>query len=83
YCQFDSKMARIIQEQGRTQIGMNFGSAKTPQCQGFTPEQMQQMDFDAIDFSDFYDDLDEGMNLPDMGDLQDKINDKYHDLGGQ
>lgn len=73
YCVFDSKLARIIQEQGRPQIGLSFGSAKTPDCNAITPEQMQQMDFSHIDFSDFYSDLHSTMTLPDTGQIQQRI----------
>ncbi|PSU41895.1 type-F conjugative transfer system mating-pair stabilization protein TraN [Photobacterium frigidiphilum] len=73
YCTFDSKLARIVQEQGKPQLGMDFGSAKHPDCSAITPEQMQQMDFSAIDFSDFYTDLHSNMTLPDNGQIQQRI----------
>lgn len=80
YCQFDSKMTRIIQEQGKQQLGLGFGSKKDPDCSGFTPEQLQQVDFSKIDMSDFYEDLNANMELPNMQEIQDRINDKYGDL---
>lgn len=80
YCQFDSKMARIIQEQGKVQLGISFGDKKNPNCIGITPEQMQQLDFSKIDFSDFYEDMEEGMELPDMEHLQNTIKDKFTDV---
>ncbi|HIF9274934.1 type-F conjugative transfer system mating-pair stabilization protein TraN [Photobacterium damselae] len=80
YCQFDSKMTRIIQEQGKKQLGLGFGSKKHPDCQGFTPEQLQQVDFSKIDMSEFYGDLEANMELPNMQEIQDRINDKYGDL---
>ncbi|MBE8574105.1 type-F conjugative transfer system mating-pair stabilization protein TraN [Vibrio sp. OPT18] len=80
YCQFDSKMARIIQEQGKVQLGLSFGNKKNPNCIGITPEQMQQLDFSKIDFSDFYEDMEEGMALPDMEHLQNTITDKFTDI---
>ena len=80
YCQFDSKMARIIQEQGKVQLGLNFGTKKNPVCTGITPEQMQQLDFDKIDFSDFYEDMEDNMELPDMDVIQDSIKDKFTDM---
>lgn len=80
YCQFDSKMARIIQEQGKVQLGLNFGTKKNPVCTGITPEQMQQLDFDKIDFSDFYEDMESNMELPDMDVIQDSIKDKFTDM---
>ena len=73
YCVFDSKLARIIQEQGRPQIGRGFGSAKSPDCSAITPEEMQQMDFSKIDFKDFYGDMQNNTNLPNMDEIKARI----------
>src|SRR5258706_11121214 len=35
-CCFNSKLSRIVNEQGRTQIGKPWGGAQTPDCSGFT-----------------------------------------------
>ncbi|MGR5116259.1 type-F conjugative transfer system mating-pair stabilization protein TraN [Photobacterium damselae] len=83
YCQFDSKMARIVQEQGRSTLGLTFGSAKNPNCSGITPEQLQKLDFSKIDFSEFYQDLQNNMKLPSTSSIQQKIADKYKDLGAK
>ena len=58
-CVFSSRIARIIQRGGRAQLGFGFGSARHPNCGGFTLEQLQSLDLDAIDFSDFFSELDE------------------------
>ncbi|EDA1880768.1 type-F conjugative transfer system mating-pair stabilization protein TraN, partial [Salmonella enterica subsp. enterica serovar Typhimurium] len=37
YCQFDSKLAQIVQQQGRNgQLHISFGSSKHPDCRGIT-----------------------------------------------
>ena len=53
YCCFDSKMAAEIQIQGRaqSQIDKPWGTAKKPNCSGFTPEELQAIDFEKIDFN--------------------------------
>ena len=81
YCQFDSKMARIVQQQGRPQLGINFGQAKSPHCQGLSPEQMQQLNFSTINFNEFYEDLHNNINVPDTNEVQRRIESKYKDLG--
>jgi len=53
-CCFNSKLARIINEQGRVQVGKGWGSGKTPDCSGFTVAQLQSLDFSAMDLSEFY-----------------------------
>jgi len=54
YCCFNSKLARIIQEQGRVQLGISFGAAASPDCRGLTPQEIEGIDFAKIDFSEFY-----------------------------
>ena len=54
YCCFVSKLARIINEQGRPQIGKSWGPVKLPDCSGFTVEQLQQLRLDQMDFSEFF-----------------------------
>ena len=65
YCVFDSKLARIVQEQGRRdQLGVGFGSGKSPDCRGISVEELQGLDFKKMDFSDFYSDLNAGTDIP-------------------
>ncbi|HAU5494374.1 TPA: conjugal transfer protein [Cronobacter sakazakii] len=59
YCCFNSKLARIIHEQGRPQL-KNFngwGDSGAPQCRGFTPEEFQSIDFAKIDLSEYVEDM--------------------------
>lgn len=65
YCQFDSKLARIVQEQGRRdQLGVGFGSGNSPDCRGITVDELQRLKFSEMNFSDFYSDLDAGSEIP-------------------
>ncbi len=58
YCVYDSLLARIVQEQGRQgQLGIGFGSGKSPDCRGMVMAEFERLKFDRIDFSDFYDEL--------------------------
>lgn len=74
YCVFESKLARIVQEQGRRdQLKINFGSAKSPNCRGITVSELQKLAFDIIDFSDFYSELDTNVSLPNQDALIKRI----------
>ncbi|MEQ4763452.1 type-F conjugative transfer system mating-pair stabilization protein TraN [Klebsiella aerogenes] len=74
YCQFDSKLAKIVQDQGRRgQLGIGFGSGSSPNCRGITVEELQRLNFDNINFADFYDDLENGATLPADQELLDRI----------
>jgi hypothetical protein len=53
-CVFTSMLARIIQEQGRQQLGISWGSAQSPNCAALTQAQLESIDFSKIDFSEFY-----------------------------
>jgi conjugal transfer mating pair stabilization protein TraN len=55
HCCFSSKIARAIQEQGRPQLSIDWGSGDSPQCRGFTPEEFQKLDFSKIDLSNEFD----------------------------
>ncbi|MEZ8153670.1 type-F conjugative transfer system mating-pair stabilization protein TraN [Vibrio splendidus] len=78
YCVFDSKLARIIQEQGsKGQLGISLGTAKHPICGALTPEQLQDIDFERLDFSDFYDDMHGNTNLPSATEIQERLHSAY------
>ena len=66
YCVFGGKLARIIQEQGRRdQLRVDFGSGDSPNCRGITVPELQGINFDKINFSDFYSDLMDNQKIPD------------------
>ena len=54
FCCFNSKLARILNEQGRPQLGRGWGSAQGPDCSGFSVYELQKLDFAAMDLSEFY-----------------------------
>lgn len=56
YCCFNSHLARIINEQGRAQVGKTWGSdtARNPDCSGFSVAELQRLDFSRMDLSEFY-----------------------------
>ncbi|HAF1615954.1 TPA: type-F conjugative transfer system mating-pair stabilization protein TraN [Salmonella enterica] len=73
YCQFDSKLAQIVQQQGRNgQLHISFGSSKHPDCRGITVDELQQIKFDQMDFTNFYEDLMNNQKIPDSGALTEK-----------
>jgi hypothetical protein len=54
FCVFSSILSRIIQEQGREQLGIGWGTPQNPNCQALTAAQMSSLDFSKMDFSEFY-----------------------------
>jgi conjugal transfer mating pair stabilization protein TraN len=57
FCCYGTKMARLIQEHGRTQLGLNFGSPESPDCTGLSPEQLSHIDFSRINFSEIFEEV--------------------------
>ncbi len=54
FCCFNSKLAKLINEQGREQIGKGWGTAKNPDCSGFRPEEFERLNFERMDLTEFY-----------------------------
>ena len=69
YCCFDSILAKVIQEQGRPQLGISFGAPESASCGGLTPAQLQQIDFSKIDFTEYYASLQAEMHIPDSAEV--------------
>ena len=67
-CCFNSVLARIVNEQGRRQVGKGWGGAQSPDCSGFSVAQLQRLDFAAMDLTEFYASL--VPTLPDVQSLQ-------------
>ncbi|MDZ7855326.1 type-F conjugative transfer system mating-pair stabilization protein TraN [Sphaerotilus sp.] len=67
-CCFNSKLARIVNEQGRVQVGKGWGSGENPDCSGFTIAQLQSLNFAAMDLTEFYASI--VPTLPNLGAIQ-------------
>lgn len=65
YCCFESKLSRILQEQGKAQIGKGWGTPKSPSCKGFTIAEFQRIDLSRMDFTEVYDEFLEAAKVPD------------------
>lgn len=57
YCCFDNMLDKVIQVEGRKQLGINFGSSGRPNCQPFDLEQIKRLDFSKMDLSEFIEDF--------------------------
>lgn len=80
YCCFNSRLARIINAAGGTQLGRAITD-----CSGFTPTQFAMLDFSKIDLSEFTAEIMANVQLPSTGalttgatnTLQQKLNNYY------
>ncbi|OYU37293.1 conjugal transfer protein TraN [Novosphingobium sp. PASSN1] len=81
YCCFESKLSRVLQEQGRVQLNKPWAPPKQETCAGFTVQEFAKLDLSKMDFSEVYAEFTDAARLPDelqaAGDLQQKIEAYY------
>ena len=83
WCVFGSKLGRILQEQGRAQLGIGWGS-----CRGLAVAEIERLDFDRLDLSEFTRNLTDGgmepaVALPGAGDTQSLMRTRIRKFYGQ
>ncbi len=83
WCVFGSKLGRIFQQQGRAQLGLGWGD-----CRGFTVAEIEGVDFNALNLSEFTADLLDGgrepsVSLPGAGDTQTLMRDRVRAFYGR
>lgn len=85
YCCFNSKLGRIIHEQGRAQLQQfnpngDWGGPESPNCRGFTPEEFQMLDFSKIDLVEYFADIKTKATQEIQQNMEGKIHDYYENL---
>lgn len=81
YCCFESKLSRIIQEQGRAQLPKSWDRPKDEQCRGFSLAEFAELDLSQMDFSEVYAEFTAAARLPEELEtgalIQQRIEDYY------
>ena len=80
YCCFNSRLSRIINEQGRAQLARGWGGAKSPDCSGFTVAQLQSLDFSRMDLTEFYAEI--APKMPDVGAMRQQAQQRVNSYFG-
>ena len=80
WCVFGSKLGRILHQQARPQLGIGWGS-----CRGFTVAEIERIEFDRLDLSEFTENLVDGsmepsVSLPDKGGTQTFMRDRVREF---
>jgi conjugal transfer mating pair stabilization protein TraN len=77
HCCFNTKLGRIIQEQGRPQLAafnsLGWGTPDHPYCRGFSAEEFQALDFSRMDLSEYYSDIEARAQSDIQIDMKEKI----------
>ena len=73
WCVFGSKLGRILQQQGRAQLGIPWSD-----CRGLTVAEIETIDFEGLDLSEFARDIMDGslepsVSLPDADETRDAM----------
>jgi hypothetical protein len=77
---FPSKLARLIQEQGRRQLGMNFGTPEHPCARGLSISEMSRLNFDKMNFSEIFDEVRSSMRMPQTKVLEARVRSRVKSL---
>lgn len=74
YCVFPTRLGAIIQIQGRgKQLSIGYGSPEFPDCRGVTPQELERIDFSALDLSPLEQEFMNRMQLQDLSQKTDAI----------
>ena len=80
YCCFGNLLNKVIQVEGRKQLFPSkareqlFNNNGQPDCRGLTLAEIMRLDFNKMDFSEFYAEIIKRMKLPNVGDVQARVN---------
>lgn len=55
FCCFNSKLARVFHEEARNQLQRDWGTAKHPECRGFTLDEFTEVDISRVNLSQVFD----------------------------
>mgnify|MGYP000202102735 CR=1 FL=1 len=57
FCCFGNKLSKLLNDQGKRQLGIGFGDARFPDCRGLTPEELSRIDMSKMDLSELYEEV--------------------------
>ncbi|MBA4118833.1 MAG: hypothetical protein C0514_08085 [Candidatus Puniceispirillum sp.] len=73
FCCFTSKLAKLINEQGRAQLAISWGEPKNPMCRGLTPEEISRIDFSRLDLSELFEEIMSRFKAGKIPDVKDMV----------
>lgn len=64
FCCFNGLLPLVVNQQGRPQVGKGWGSARSPDCSGFSTAQLTALDWSKIDLSTVVAQMQANFNAP-------------------
>ena len=84
FCCFGNLLDKVVQREGRKQLGRSFGTGSNPDCRGLTLDEIEKINWDIIDFSEFIEDLKVKFagkyKAPNQGEINETMKDSMGDL---
>lgn len=77
FCCFPTKLLKIVQEQGRRQLGLGWGDPVDANCRGLTPEELQRVDFSKLDLHALEEDI-----ISDTKKMEEKLRERLSQVSG-
>ncbi len=74
YCCYNSPLARILNEQIKPQLGMDFGSPQNPDCSGIKVEDLNRVDWSRVNLDEWLGILAQTNHLPTAANAASKLN---------
>ena len=82
WCCYNSKLAKIIQENGHVQLNWSYGNPKAPNCGGFPVAAFERLNFDAMDFSPAFADINARVTPINEAGIRAQLSRLQNDTGG-
>ncbi|MBL4707617.1 MAG: conjugal transfer protein TraN, partial [Flavobacteriales bacterium] len=76
FCCFGTKLAKLVQEQGRAQLGIGWGEPESPSCRGLTPQELSRLDFAKMNLSELFADVASRFKPDDLAAKEEQIKDR-------
>ena len=73
FCCFGNLLNKVIQVEGRKQLGLTFGSYDNPNCRGLTFKEIEKLKFDEMDFSEFFTEIEKSSKIPVENDVKSRV----------
>ena len=80
FCCFGSAFLRTIQEQARSQIGLSWGTPRSPICRGLTIDELQRVDFSKMDLSEVLGEILSRYKQPDQSKMTQTIQGRMREI---
>ena len=77
YCCFSNMLEKVVQVEGRKQLGMNFGNGGHTNCRGLTLEELGRIDFSKMDFSEVAAEMQQKLVMPNVADVKGRIDNSF------